>query len=285
VRLPGFALHHQHVTAPGAEPTKWTYTIHGILGRGGNWRSFARKLVAARPDWGALLVDLREHGKSLGAPPPHTVRAAALDLVDLAGVLEADGKHIRGIVGHSLGGKVALRYRALSDERLLQTWVIDATPGADPNATFGPRGIDTTVGVLRVLEHIPVEVASRKAFMDEAVSRGLSEPMAAWLAMNWESSGSVYARRIDLASMRALLEDYYAQDLWQVVEDERLPGELHVVVAGKSSAVSASDRVTLASLEATGGGKLAVHDLPTAGHWVHVDALDELVDLVASSLP
>src|SRR5690606_41911913 len=46
------------------ENPRWMLFLHGILGRRSNWRSFSRRWVAARPGWGAVLVDLRGHGDS-----------------------------------------------------------------------------------------------------------------------------------------------------------------------------------------------------------------------------
>ena len=76
-----FAPHHVLVAPTGASaPTQWLLVLHGILGSGVNWRTFAKRLVTARPEWGAVLVDLRMHGESQGAPPPHTLASAAVDV-------------------------------------------------------------------------------------------------------------------------------------------------------------------------------------------------------------
>src|SRR5205085_6580304 len=53
---------------------------HGIYGAGSNWRSIARKLNERRPEWGVVLVDLRQHGRSEPGEPPHTIAACADDL-------------------------------------------------------------------------------------------------------------------------------------------------------------------------------------------------------------
>ena len=50
---------------------------HGIYGAGSNWRAIARKVSQQRPDWTVVLVDLRNHGRSEGGNPPHTLRACA----------------------------------------------------------------------------------------------------------------------------------------------------------------------------------------------------------------
>ena len=50
-------LAHALVEPPAGKPQKWMLFLHGILGSGANWRSFARALVKERPEWGAVLVD------------------------------------------------------------------------------------------------------------------------------------------------------------------------------------------------------------------------------------
>ena len=55
--LTDMPLAHALVTAPSATPAYWMLFLHGILGSGPNWRTFAKQVVAERPDWGAVLED------------------------------------------------------------------------------------------------------------------------------------------------------------------------------------------------------------------------------------
>lgn len=58
-----------------------------------------------------VLVDLRNHGQSAGVSglnPPHDIVNAANDLADL--VKAHDWKWPDVVLGHSMGGKVALQY-------------------------------------------------------------------------------------------------------------------------------------------------------------------------------
>ena len=101
-------LAHAFVTPPGETPERWILFLHGILGSGANWRTFAKNLVAEKPGWGAVLVDLRLHGESReGFPPPHTLGAAAADVIALEKGIPGP---IGAIVAHSFGGKVALEH-------------------------------------------------------------------------------------------------------------------------------------------------------------------------------
>src|SRR5688572_9540342 len=98
-------LAHAVIAPHSGTPAKWMIFLHGILGSGATWRTFARALVKDRPEWGAVLVDLRLHGDSTGFPPPHTVAAAAADVHELFSVVPGP---VRGVLAHSFGGKVAL---------------------------------------------------------------------------------------------------------------------------------------------------------------------------------
>jgi len=118
------------------EPQRWAFVLHGVFGRGANWRLFSRRLAEARDDWGFVLVDLRGHGGSCGAPPPHDLVTTAADL----GRLEASVPGpVRGVLGHSLGGKVALQYASTKLGELDQVWVLDSRPGThEPAPEPGP---------------------------------------------------------------------------------------------------------------------------------------------------
>lgn len=276
-----FVPHHSLVTAPGAAPARWVLILHGIYGSGANWRTFARKLAERRPDWGMVLVDLRMHGRSRDAPGPHTVAAAAADLGALATELAAQGRPVRAVCGHSFGGKVALAFRASpAGAALLQTWVLDASPSPSPGAMDDPA--NTVTQVLRMMAALPPGFASRDAFVQHVTGQGFAPMLGQWLAMNLEREDGGYRFGLDPAAMEQLLRDFHALDAWPLLETG--PGTAHLVIAGASTAVSEDDRRRLDEIGAA-GADLAVSTIPGASHWLHIDALDALLDLVAGALP
>jgi pimeloyl-ACP methyl ester carboxylesterase len=130
-----------------------------------------------------------------------------------------------------------------------------------------------------MLERLPRIWAARDDFVAAVVADGHDPGLARWLAMNLvpEQAGGL-ALRFDFAALRELLADYYATDLWDVLEAPG--GEVEVVVAEQSSTVSAADRGRLAAAPP----HVHVHYV-TAGHWLHIDAPALVVDLFASRLP
>ena len=247
--------------------------LHGILGTRANWRSVARRIVDADPAWGAILVDLREHGDSLGQPPPHTLRACVADVAEL---VDALGVNVGGALGHSFGGKVVLEWLATRDGLDTSAWVVDSTPS--PREFEGNDSVATDV--LKILGTLPTRWDSRESFVEAVVESGQPAPIAQWLSMNLRRTDDG-ARQFgpDLVTITELIEDYAATDEWDVVETLPRRCSLDFILGGRSSVVSTKDR---ARFDAIGirEPRLRVHVIEQAGHWVHVDAAESLIALV-----
>ncbi|MCC6645661.1 MAG: alpha/beta hydrolase [Polyangiaceae bacterium] len=268
-------LAHSLVTAPGATPARWALFLHGILGQGNNWRGFARRLVEARPAWGAVLIDLRAHGRSLDAPPPDSGREAARDLSRVPAARAADV-----VVGHSLGGKVALHLLDERDGAISHAVIVDSNPGARP----GGRGSEATRDIVEQLRASRGPFPDRASFVAAFTSRGHARPVAEWLAMNLEARDGGWWLRVDPERIHALLVDHLATDLWHVVE--RPPGRarLTMVVGGASSVFDDADRERLRDACARSDGRSREVTIEGAGHWVHVDAPDALTSIVLGAI-
>lgn len=267
-------LAHAMIAPEGTEPTRWMFFIHGIMGQGTNFRGLAKKWVARRQGWGAILVDLREHGRSMGFAPPHTVAACAEDLFALEAHL---GLPIAGAIGHSFGGKVALAWlkgRATQPEEL---WSLDSNPGTRIDA----HGSETTLHVVNVLKGAPARFAARADFTSYALAQGLSPMIAEWLAMNVAPAREGdFVFRLDMQAIGALLEDYFATDYWPVVENSADTCKMHLIVGGRSTVYDSGDYARAQRIAKASNGRVTVAVLEHAAHWVHVDAPDELLELL-----
>lgn len=273
---PDFLPAHALVTAPGAAPDRYMLVLHGILGSGPNWRSFARRLADARPGWGFVLVDLRAHGQSQDPPPPHTLATVAADLGRLGDHL---GLPIRGVMGHSFGGKVALAYLAQRTAPLERAFILDSDPGARAE---GQRDPDSR-HVLDLLAGLPQPLASRDAFFTYTDAHGLSRRTAEWLAMNVRRADDGFRLRLELPVLSTLLDNYFESDLWPVLEDPHRAEHIRVIIGGRSESVPPDTRARLQAL-AERAPWFSLRVLENAGHWVHVDDPDGLFAAVSELL-
>ncbi len=257
------------LSAPGAHPVKAMAFLHGILGTRVNLRAVARRFVEARPAWSAVLVDLRAHGQSLGREGADTLDACARDLEETFAALAPP---VRGLFGHSFGGKVALRFaeRATLDELVL----VDSGPGL----RLDHAGSEATMGVVALLATLPKEWPSREAFVRAVEAQGQQRGVAQWLAMNLRHEGGTFRFVLELDRVQALLDSYFQADLWPVLEaSARGEGpRVHVVIGERSRVFDHDDRVRVSALETSSRGRVSLDLLP-AGHWVHVDDFEGLV--------
>jgi pimeloyl-ACP methyl ester carboxylesterase len=94
--------------------------VHGLFGQGKNWTTIARGLADRHR---VTLLDLPNHGHS-----PWTDRVDYLDMAELvAAELEKLGEPVT-LVGHSMGGKVAMQLALRRPELLRALVVVDVAP-------------------------------------------------------------------------------------------------------------------------------------------------------------
>lgn len=254
-------LAHTELTAGPKPPERWVLFLHGLLGRSGNWRSFGRRWVETHPTWGAGLVDLRLHGDSRESfPPPHTVRAAAEDVLAL---LPAFPGPVDAVVGHSLGGKVVLAAQRASGQRFGRAVVLDASPSPRPDGF----GAEQTRDILTLLGQLPREYRTRAEFVAAAEAGGQPRSIAQWLAMALQPSGGTLVLDLDLPGLESLYQSVLAEDDWDVVTSVPEGHRLGFVVGGASPTVEPAARERLAAL----APRVTLEEIPGAGHWVHVD--------------
>ena len=267
-------LAHEAVGADGTSGGPALYILHGFLGSGRNWASFARRLVDLRADWRAVLVDLRLHGDSQDVDGPHSVVAAAGDLVELVAALGPDGP--TAVLGHSFGGKVALAATRRLAPTPVQTWIIDSTPAAGGEGSGADR-------LLARLEASPSSFPDREGAVAWIAEGGFDETTARWMATNLERRGEDWAWRLDAGALRELFTDFNTTEVWEAAEAAPPGASIHFVRATRGSILASEDAERIQRLAAR-GEPVALHELE-GGHWLHTDNPDGLLELIAGHLP
>ncbi|GAB2227133.1 hypothetical protein Droror1_Dr00008944 [Drosera rotundifolia] len=273
--------------------------LHGLLGTGRNWRSFAKSLsdylsrnnksISSR-EWRMVLVDLRNHGRSAGIKeigPPHDIYNAAKDLADLVRWNGWEWPDV--VIGHSMGGKVGLQFvkSCVGGEygekvRLpKQLWVLDSIAGP-----VHPDNRDGEVEkVLQTLWSLPSHIPSRKWLVDHMMQLGFSKSLSEWIGSNLKKSGDHQSFSFNLEAAIQMFNSYKETDYWSLLEHPPKGTEISMVRAENSDRwhpETVRKLEQLASREHDAyEGKMSLHVLPNAGHWVHVDNPKGLLDILA----
>ncbi len=100
--------------------------LHGLLGSSRNWQSAGSALAARGPR--VIALDLRNHGESPWAAACGPAEMAA----DVAAWIEQSDLSPVHLLGHSLGGKVAMRLAAERPELVARLTVVDIAPREYP---------------------------------------------------------------------------------------------------------------------------------------------------------
>jgi pimeloyl-ACP methyl ester carboxylesterase len=175
--------------------------IHGITGSSQTWREVMPRLAE---DFTVIAPDLLGHGESAKPRGDYSLGAYASGIRDLVGLLGYD----RGtVVGHSLGGGIALQFAYQFPERVERMVLVDAGGlGRDVSLLLRSASLPGAELVLPLISSKPLLDAGA------AVSRlfgklGLrAGPDLAEMATGFASLGDAEARRAFLHTVRAVID-------------------------------------------------------------------------------
>ncbi|GAC1348051.1 MAG: alpha/beta fold hydrolase [Acetobacteraceae bacterium] len=235
--------------------------LHGLFGAATNFGSVQRRLAVGRR---VVAMDLRNHGAS----PHDAVMSYAAMAGDVFETLDRLGVGSAALVGHSMGGKVAMQAALLRPERVSRLLVADIAP-----VVYPPRN----GGIAAAMLGIGLSPGLSRAAAGEALAGVVGDPsMRAFLLQNLRF-GAVPAWRIGLAEIAAGLGEIEG---WSA-PDGRVYGGPALVLRGENSDyVRPEHRVLFRALFPA--ARFA--SLRGAGHWLHADAPDAFTGSVGAFL-
>lgn len=247
--------------------------LHGIFGSGNNWKGFILKLLERRPDLRIVLIDLRNHGGSPHYSEENNLLQTAVDVLDLQRTVGS----FQAIVGHSFGGKVALQCGNIPFQtEIEEIWALDSSPGA---VVANPEDQQEVAWVLETLRSIEMPVQRRSQVRQALLGRGASMMISQWMTTNLRHTPEGYVWKFNLDGIQAMLEDYFEQDLWNVLEEPNLSMDANMVRASKSDRW---DQMSIQRLEAL--PERSTYYVLDAGHWLHVDNPEGLLSILEENL-
>ncbi len=238
--------------------------LHGFLGAGGNWHTLASKAFA--PHFTTYAIDQRNHGRSPHAPEM-SYEVLANDLLDFLNAHAVDRAHV---LGHSLGGKVAMEFALRYPDRTNRLVVADIAPKLYP-----PKHLT----ILEALQASSPERATSRADVDRELATRIPElGVRQFLLKNlsYDSDTKQYAWEMNLP----VLATQYNR-LNEGIEGGRtFAGETLFVRGSRSNYISPGDEALIRSMFTSA----RMETIEGAGHWVHADAPEEFARVVLAFL-
>lgn len=225
--------------------------LHGLLGSRANWRSVARALSDGLR---VITPDLRNHGDGPRLPGMD-YRSQADDVLRL---MDAEGLPRAALMGHSMGGKIAMLLALERPGRVARLCVVDIAPVAYRH----DHGT-----VLEALQALDLDALASREQADDQLARWLDDPaLRGFLLQGLRRDGAGWRWRVDLGAVaRGLgqVRGFPAVEPGRVYEGPALflRGERSPYV-GPEEEAAIRERFPRAWIET----------LADAGHWPHVEA-------------
>jgi esterase len=237
--------------------------LHGLFGSSGNWRGVARELAATHS---VFSVDLRNHGAS-----PWSESMDYLEMADdVLQLIERLRIERPTVMGHSMGGKVAMALALRHPAHVSRLIVVDIAPlsYADTLTPFAEamRGADVFAAASRA------EVQRR---LQQAVPDGQVVP---FLMQNLVTRNDHFDWRLNVLGISAAMSQLCSFP--SALLGARFPGPLTVIAGERSDYVVQRDGQAFRPMFID----IEVEVVPGAGHWVHADEPPAFLASVRRSL-
>lgn len=231
--------------------------LHGLMGFAANWGKIWPKIEGA--GLSCLVLDQRGHGRS---EKPATGYSPDDYAHDLRGLLEFVGWNRAHIVGHSMGGRVALHFCALYPEFAASLTMEDSGAEARP---------DRLLWIKELLGKIPTPFPDRdsaKAFFEQHYR---NDPMTGWFlhANLEEKSGGQWDWRFHAPGMVETVASGRQMNAMKEFSSLSVPTLL--VRGGRSVEFTADEAERMR--DSRENVKLVT--IPGAGHFVHAEKPEE----------
>lgn len=233
--------------------------LHGFLGMSDNWKTLGNQFSKA--GYEVHLLDQRNHGRS-----PHTREmnydVLAQDIADYC--TSKDLKDIL-LLGHSMGGKVAMQMAGEYPDLVEKLIVVDISPGY-----YSPHHQQILEGLTALDKEIITSRGDAEDFLSKFVQ---DEGTRLFLLKNlyWKTKEKL-ALRLNLPVLKEKVEEV-GRALPAGIKFNK---ETLFIKGGRSPYIKKEDE-PLISLHFPNA---KITEIPGAGHWLHAEKIKEFYDEV-----
>lgn len=229
------------------------YILHGIFGMSDNWHYHAQLFSKY---FQVVTLDARNHGKSFH-DDNMSFEVMAQDIVNVAQHL---GHPSINLMGHSMGGKVVMKFSELFPQYLEKLVVVDIAPKAYP------PGHEM---YFRAFMELPLATFKTRSEADQAFEPYAPElSIRQFLLKNLEPvAGGGYKTKFYL---KGLYDNYHTIIGNLELKEPCFTGPVMFVRGEKSGYVREDDILKIRRIYPD----VSIETIDNAGHWVHADNPD-----------
>jgi len=226
------------------------FLLHGLFGSSMNWRSISQVL---EPQFQVFSPDARNHGQS-----PHFSSMSYEEMADdLLALIQAQGLREVNLVGHSMGGKIAMVFALKYPELVKKLAILDIAPVAYPLAFED---------VIESLQALPLKTLKSRRDVDLKLGESIKLPsLRNFLLSNLKNDPQGFSWRINLPVIQESIQAI--RGFPELKSKALFTGEVLFYRGENSDYVLDSYQAEIQSFFP--GAELKT--LPQAGHWMHVE--------------
>ena len=224
--------------------------IHGLFGMSDNWNALGKRFAK---EFNVHIVDLRNHGRSF-----HSDDFSYNDMAeDIEKYIQSANLENPIVIGHSLGGKVAINLCCRKKIEFSKLVVVDISPKS--------YSIDFHNNILEVLNSISIKDFSSRAEIDEALSLDIKEfSVRQFLMKNlYRDQNKQFSWRFNIKVLKEKLDNISGAEFLQASIDTPtlfLKGEM-------SNYINEEDE----KLISTHFINSQLNTIVGSGHWIHAE--------------
>ena len=224
--------------------------IHGLFGMSDNWNSLGKQFAKYCK---AHLIDLRNHGRS----PHSTDFNYKVMCEDVLEYMKDHNIQKPILLGHSLGGKVAMKFAFTYPEKIEKLIVADIAP-KEYNSDFYKN-------LLGTLYNLPLDDFDTREDIDNLLSDNFDDKdMRLFLLKNlYRNEKKEFAWRFNI--------DVLLEKIQNIEDASFLSGKLHVpthfIRGGNSNYISSADELLIKKHFTD----FSICTIDGAGHWLHAE--------------
>jgi pimeloyl-ACP methyl ester carboxylesterase len=238
--------------------------LHGLFGQSDNWVTVGRRIA---DQFHVYIPDQRNHGQS----PHTTIHSFPAMADDLAEFIEYHHIENPVLIGHSMGGKVAMTYTLENPEKVAKLIVVDISP-----RQYTERITHTQV--ISQMLSIDLEKITTRGEVEKILDSRIADSKVRMFILKnlyYKIHGKL-AWRLNLEVINQSMDLLFDR----ISSESQYKGPTLFIRGGKSDYIPEEDIPLIKSMFP----EAIIKTISGASHWVHADAPEELCFLLSGFL-